>query len=1271
MNQSSFNNISTNKNKVIVIILTMLFFFSYSICAAQVTLFEDDFEDGNANGWELESSWQVEDDSGNYVLSGVEHSWASSGDIFWKNYSFKIDVKLLDENSAIHLNYRNNGCLRYFIGFTTWGVYLNKTYPCGTHPELMNIEEGNEINRWYSVEIIGNEGNIKVYVDDDLKIEYTDPEPLLSGQIALETLDDGSVYFDNVLVTTQTDQLSETSWESTGGPLRGLGYDVRIHPNDKNIMFVTDNFAGVLKSENAGQNWYQANEGIDVKSGLSGDAVNIFSLTIDPNNSDIVWAGTNGEGNQFGVFKSTDSGNTWQKKVDGISIGEDSLDLNLVFRGFTVLEGNSNIVYAQAEVGTSIDGREFNRVKGRVYKSIDGGESWDIIWSGNNLARYLIVDPTNSNTLYLSTGIFDREAFNSDCENGVPGGEGILKSTDGGNSWSQVNKGLTDLYVGALRMHPTAPQTLFAATGNNACSGGYDDNLVSNLFKTVDGGLSWVKVLEENDLMTTINFSPSNPNIIYAGSSTSFYKSEDEGNTWIKLNNENWTWGPEGVVAGVPIDVVIDPIDSNTLYANNYGGGVFRSKNGAETWDIWSNGYSGAELCHLHIPIDSVYSLYVIGRSGPFFSNNAGSSWTGISNGDANYAEWYSISSHPYNSQIVLVSDEHQGVILQSVDGGTTFDERIRHPETDASDPNNRQGFKSIVFSKSNPNIVYAGISKESGSFETTFPVGTVIYKSIDIGETFSSVPSILDGHNINELAVEEKNEEIIYAATTNGVYKSIDGASSWQHCSRLGNRHIESLALDPDQSGYIVAGEGYLGSGIWISQDNGMTWSGPHNTGFNSANPYISAVINDPKNSRTFFASDLYSGVYCSEDNGLTWAAFPDWQMSGLTFRSVQDIAMNEKVLYAATDGGGVFKYTLDSTDNMDELPVINSFTISSQTANISESISFFCDAFDPDGGAVSYYFDFGDGSFEVDSNSSVHHSYDSEGTYFADCSVKDDEDNTQTSSSIEINVISNIPIDQPIPSMVSQNSPSSTIQTSSPTFIWSDDPASNWYKLWVGYNEGQKIYAKWYEADNICLNGECLAASDLILSEGNYKWYVKSWNYHGSAWSAGMTFTIQNNETPPSKVTLTSPSGQLTASTSEFFWVADPASTWYKLWIGHSDDEKIFTRWYDANEICANGNCSATTGTEFDAGNYIWYVKSWNLYDKTWSDGMHFSLVDNTSTKVGNPVLDRIPDSGDPENSQIRSTKGSSGVRPIPSKFLQPLPNSNITIKHDFYME
>jgi hypothetical protein len=109
-----------------------------------------------------------------------------------------------------------------------------------------------DINQWYSVKIIGNAGNIKVYIDNLLQIDFTDNSPLFGGAIAFEGDDNSTAYFDDLTVATD-EPLSETSWQSTGGPLGGLGYDVRIHPENKSVMYVTDNYAGVLRSDNGGQ----------------------------------------------------------------------------------------------------------------------------------------------------------------------------------------------------------------------------------------------------------------------------------------------------------------------------------------------------------------------------------------------------------------------------------------------------------------------------------------------------------------------------------------------------------------------------------------------------------------------------------------------------------------------------------------------------------------------------------------------------------------------------------------------------------------------------------------------------------------------------------------------------------------------------------------------------------------------------------------------------------------------------------------------------------
>ncbi|MCA1786397.1 MAG: hypothetical protein LC657_10505, partial [Desulfobacteraceae bacterium] len=340
------------------------------------------------------------------------------------------------------------------------------------------------------------------------------------------------------------------------------------------------------------------------------------------------------------------------------------------------------------------------------------------------------------------------------------------------------------------------------------------------------------------------------------------------------------------------------------------------------------------------IPSKTASNVYVIGRSGPFMSTDHGNDWFGIANGEADFAEWYTVAVHPGNPHIVLVSDEHQGTISRSIDQGNDFTEALRHPAADASSPDRRQGFKTIVFSASAPEIVYAGLSKDRLSFEMSAPVGTAIYKSMNAGMTFVPMPSIVDGHNVNQLVVDAKNAGIVYAATTNGVYKTTDGASAWQHCSSLGLRHIETLALDPAQPGFVIAGEGFLGSGIWISTDDGLTWSGPFNQGFNSSNPYLSSIITDPARPNTFFASDLYSGVYISKDNGMTWSAFPDWQMSGLTFRSVSDIAMSREYVYAATQGGGVFRHKLSGENQETPIsPVILSGTAANHTVHAGKN--------------------------------------------------------------------------------------------------------------------------------------------------------------------------------------------------------------------------------------------------------------------------------------------------------------------------------------------
>jgi len=890
--------------------LIIIFLFSPSKGLSQIhedTLFQDDFQDGIADGWQFwdeqgnfiageNSPWSIIKEGNNYILRGSRHSWAVPNVQGWMNYSVEAKIKLIA--GSFHFNVRSApwGCSRYFIGIGQWSFSLSKQTGENEFFDLAFVSEKLSLNVWYRVKIILNGANIKVYLNDNLKINYTDEEnPILFGRFAFETLDDSEVYFDDILVIGEEFQ-QKAEWEKCGGPPGGLGYDVRIHPYDKNIMFVTDNPSGVNKSYDGGNTWVARNKGILNRAGWSGDGIPNFSLTIDPNNPDIVWAGMQ---SARGIYKSTDGGETWTKKDNGITEWNE-----ITVRNFGIDPNNSDIVFAGCEISTGILGREFDRTKGKIYKTEDGGENWRCVWEGNNLVRFVLVDPTNSNIVFASTGIFDREAIE---EFGV----GILKSTDGGETWHQINNGLGNLFIGFLEMHPTNPQILFAAAGNYAMS---QIGLKGGIYRTKDGGQHWEEVLS-NDEFTVVTFSPSNPNIVYAGSGLAFYRSEDGGDTWLIFNKpEEFCFGAPGIRAGVPISAVVDPDDPMTIFVNNYGGGVFKSTDGARTWVDCSKGYTGAELHDISIDPQNPSTVYTIGRSGPFRSFNGGKDWKGLSYAPANQSEWYGIALNPRNPQEVIISDEHQGTIHKSEDGGNTWKTVFRHPEVDASDPYNRHGFKGIAYAPSNTHIVYAGMRKESRAVDGDMPPGSSfgVYKSIDGGETWVEKNSGLENtsKNINDIVVDPKNPDIAYLGTLhNGIFKTTNGGETWiQKNYGLGKiRDIRSLAIDPNNPNIIFAGAWQ--GGIFKSTDGGETWMAC-GIGMSPEASILSVVI-DPTNSQTIYAGDIFSGVYMSIDGGETWYPIND----GLSTRAVTCMAISSdgKVLYAGTSGEGVFKLALD----------------------------------------------------------------------------------------------------------------------------------------------------------------------------------------------------------------------------------------------------------------------------------------------------------------------------------------------------------------------
>jgi len=398
--------------------------------------FIDDFEEGNADNWEVDGGWSVSNEDSNYVFEGIGHEWARTGLDEWQDYSFKTKVKLLE--GSLHINTRICDEGRYYVEFSEDGINLGKTInDWSEHNEVDYFNEEYNLNQWYEVKITVNDNNIKVYVDDELRIEYTDNDHHESGSVAFESLDNSNVYIDNVEVILEQDETTKVyagtagyglyasdgeEWGNQGRTL-GSGFwsawdrrmyqfgSIKFDPVLQDKVYFGHFPGGFYSSEDGGKSWK------DSSLGLGNDG--IFSLTIDPNDHNTLWAGT-----YNGVSKSIDGGQTWKIKSNGMPSEQWPYTI-------AIDSDNTNIMYVSTKNGQNMGFCERNEFCGVVMKSIDGGETWFEIMTGLNEEREfynLLIYPENHNVLFLSTS------------------DGNFISTNAGNSWNEINNGLPDTY---------------------------------------------------------------------------------------------------------------------------------------------------------------------------------------------------------------------------------------------------------------------------------------------------------------------------------------------------------------------------------------------------------------------------------------------------------------------------------------------------------------------------------------------------------------------------------------------------------------------------------------------------------------------------------------------------------------------------------------------------------------------------------------------------------------------------------------------------------
>lgn len=520
---------------------------------------------------------------------------------------------------------------------------------------------------------------------------------------------------------------------------------------------------------------------------------------------------------------------------------------------------------------------------GGLWKTTNGGSSWTPLTDGMPVIGVsgIAVDYNNTNTIYILTGDGDGAHTKS---------IGVLKSTDGGETWGET--GLTYTISQQIRgykllMHPTNSLILFVASNDG-------------IFKTTNGGVSWTEEL--NSFAFDIEFKPGDPTVMYASGGTSFFRSTDTGSTWTQI------------FAGVPtnstrIAIGVTPANSSYVYLmtgpvtstgnftgvfrstnsgvsfstrsttpnilgySNVGGddrhqttydlaiavsrtnadqliiggiNTWSSTNGGQTWTItsmWNNsggiGYTHADIHGLDInPLNSY--LYCVSDGGIFRSTNFGSTWTDLTTGMA-ITQWYRIAGTESNLNLITGGTQDNG--SNKWTGGGNMEHILGADGMDA------------MIDHSNSNILYN--SQQDGD----------LFKSTNGGTSFSYIkPSGAVGSWVTPYVMDPNNSSIIYGGY-NDVYKSTNGGSTW---SNMGVDGRNFLAIGTSNSSRVYAASG---ASIWMSDNGGTSW-----TSISAGLPGISIsyITVNPDNSFEVYVSleGFTAGqkVYRSLNAGSTW---------------------------------------------------------------------------------------------------------------------------------------------------------------------------------------------------------------------------------------------------------------------------------------------------------------------------------------------------------------------------------------------------------------